>query len=167
MGQKKGYKQSEEHKRRKAESLKIAHAEGRHSGGFKKGKLGYTRIGTPHTDEWKKAQSERMKQNNPMKNADVAKRAMETRRINGSQAGENNHNWKGGRPKYRGADWQKQRKLALQRDNYTCQKCGKLQSDLRCELSVHHIVPYHDGGGNDLPNLVTVCVSCHFSLEPR
>ena len=163
----KGYKQTEEHKRKKAESLKKAHEEGRHAGGFKKGHEINGFKGKAHTDEWKKAQAERMKTNNPMEDKEVVKKVSETKIEKGVQAGENNNNWRGGRPKYRGADWQKQRRLALKRDNHTCQKCGVKQEDLRCELTVHHKTPYHDGGTNELDNLITLCISCHFSVEPR
>ena len=163
----KGYKQTEEHKRKRAEGLRKAYNEGRHTGGFKKGHKINGFKGKTHTEDWKKTQSERMKKNNPMKDTETVNKRSNTILANNTFAGENNNNWNGGRPKYRGADWQKQRKLALKRDNYTCQKCGIKQEDLRCELTVHHKKPYHDGGTNELSNLITLCISCHCSVEPR
>ena len=170
MGPKKGYKQSEEHKNKISQSLIKAHAEGRHTGGFKKGNNLPRFSGKQHTEEWKLDRSKKMKQNNPMKSQETVDAVMKTkkeRNSRGSASGEKNGNWKGGRPKYRGADWHKQRRLAMERDQYTCQLCGIKQEEIDRELTVHHILPYHDGGTNDLDNLLTVCMSCHFTLEPR
>ena len=75
----------------------------------------------------------------------------------------NNPNWRGGRLIFRGPNWQKQRKLAAQRDNYTCQICNK--QGIR--VFVHHIIPFGFFGlvayeqANRLENLVTLCSSCH------
>jgi hypothetical protein len=44
-----------------------------------------------------------------------------------------------------------------------CQICGK-----HCGAKViqcHHIVPYKDGGTNDMSNLVTLCNICHAKVE--
>ena len=107
MVQKKGYKQSEEQKNKISQSLIKAHAEGRHIGGFKKGNNLPRFSGKQHTEEWKLAQSEKMKQNNPMKSQETVDAVMKTkkeRNSRGSGSGEKNGNWKGGRPKYRSAD---------------------------------------------------------------
>jgi len=57
------------------------------------------------------------------------------------------------------------RELALERDNYTCQKCG--EKDIP-KLTVHHI----DGNGrkhktpnNKLSNLQTLCRTCHIKIH--
>jgi hypothetical protein len=52
------------------------------------------------------------------------------------------------------------RKMCFERDNYTCHYCeikGK-------ELHAHHIIPFwfNKEAFNDLSNLITVCVNCHF-----
>ena len=158
---------SEEHKKNLSDSLKKAHAEKRHKGAFKQGHeiLGFQ--GKQHTEEWKKQQSSILKENNPMHDENVVIKRSATIIENGIFAGSNNSNWRGGRPKYRGADWRKQRAKALERDKYICQKCGVNQENIKRELTVHHILPYHDGGTNELTNLITVCMSCHFSMEPR
>jgi len=159
---------TEQHKQRISDALKKAYAENRHTGGaFVKGHkiLGFK--GKKHSNEWKKNQSIRIKNNNPMHNINTAQKLSRTLIDKGTNAGENNNNWKGGRTKYRGANWHKQRKKALERDNYKCQVCGVLQEDMNRELTIHHIIPYHEGGTNDLENLITVCMSCHFTIEPR
>lgn len=75
-----------------------------------------------------------------------------------------------------GDNWPKQRKVALERDNYTCQKCGhkgRRNAKGRWDVHVHHIrkiaffadsrtgeVDYE--AANDLSNLITLCdLGCH------
>lgn len=48
------------------------------------------------------------------------------------------------------------RRNAIERDGFQCVECG---SD--ADLSVHHVVPFADGGTNDLANLATLCRPCH------
>lgn len=48
------------------------------------------------------------------------------------------------------------RPLVLERDNYSCQKCGS-----KDYLEVNHIVPKGKGGSNDMSNLITLCDLCH------
>ena len=78
--------------------------------------------------------------------------------------GENNHRWKGGYPGYYGANWQRQRKKALDRDDYTCQVCGSKDN-----LHVHHVHKILDfenpEDANYLLNLVTLCATCHNEWE--
>jgi len=56
------------------------------------------------------------------------------------------------------------RKLALQRDRYTCTVCGyrseRGKGDVH-DLEVHHIDPM---GGSELDNLQTICLPCHLRL---
>jgi len=56
------------------------------------------------------------------------------------------------------------RKLALQRDKYTCTVCGyksqRQKGDVH-DLEVHHIDP---NGDNSVDNLCTVCLPCHHHL---
>ena len=53
------------------------------------------------------------------------------------------------------------REHALDRDNYTCQCCGKTN----CRLEVHHIIFRSNGGSNTLGNLVTLCEDCHKAIH--
>jgi len=73
-----------------------------------------------------------------------------------------------------GSNWPSQRRRALERDLYTCQKCkykGK-KKKRRWDVHVHHIrkiawfansrtkeVDYK--AANDLSNLITLCARCH------
>ena len=55
------------------------------------------------------------------------------------------------------------RQLVLERDNYTCQKCGKYQDDLTVGLHAHHIegVRWNPIESADIDQVITVCVNCH------
>ena len=53
-------------------------------------------------------------------------------------------------------NWERIRRLALDRDDWRCRDCGKAG-----RLEVHHCQPLKDGGNNALANLLTVCVRCH------
>lgn len=85
--------------------------------------------------------------------------------------GENNPLWQGGHTEYRGSNWHIQRYLARERDNNTCQHCGITKDQIGRELDVHHIIPFRHFDdyriANALPNLVTLCGSCHMKAEPR
>lgn len=74
--------------------------------------------------------------------------------------------WNDDRNDY-GANWQIQRSRALERDQYTCQVCGK--SGDRIPLHVHHRSPFRNFSSylaaNNLNNLVTLCASCHLKAE--
>lgn len=72
------------------------------------------------------------------------------------------------RPNYYGTNWDKQRLLALKRDNHRCQTCGATGHDVT--LHVHHIQPFRTFEGdyqtaNQLHNLATLCPSCHRRAE--
>jgi DNA-directed RNA polymerase subunit RPC12/RpoP len=47
----------------------------------------------------------------------------------------------------------------LQRDNYTCQSCGRKVPPE--ELEVHHVMPSSKGGPSHECNLITLCLFCH------
>jgi len=57
------------------------------------------------------------------------------------------------------------RKRALERDDYTCQRCGReVESGDRetaKSAEVHHLIPKMAGGTDHLDNLVTLCYRCH------
>ena len=48
----------------------------------------------------------------------------------------------------------------LERDNYTCQMCGKTVKD-GVKLEVDHIHPFSKGGSDDISNLRTLCQECN------
>jgi HNH endonuclease len=48
----------------------------------------------------------------------------------------------------------------LQRDNSTCQRCGKTPQD-KIRLEVDHKIPVNWGGTNDIDNLWTLCDICN------
>lgn len=50
---------------------------------------------------------------------------------------------------------------ALDRDNYTCQCCGKKH----VRLEVHHIIFRSLGGSDELDNLITLCEKCHKAIH--
>ena len=73
------------------------------------------------------------------------------------------HFWRGGNSyKFRGKDWGRLRRLILERDNHTCQSCGKYKAP---RLSVHHIIEWREEEDNSLTNLITLCNSCHKKLH--
>lgn len=53
------------------------------------------------------------------------------------------------------------RKAVAKRDNYRCQRCGE------SGRSVHHIIPYDEGGPDTVENLILLCISCHDWVEQR
>lgn len=60
------------------------------------------------------------------------------------------------------ADWGRRRKKVYQRDNYTCQECGRRGGPKGdTELHAHHIVPKSKGGSHKFKNLTTLCKQCH------
>lgn len=47
----------------------------------------------------------------------------------------------------------------FQRDNFTCQYCGRSAPEV--ELHVDHIRSVANGGDNDMENLITACKDCN------
>jgi len=89
----------------------------------------------------------------------------------GTTSGENNFNWRGGYAPYYGPNWLQQRRNARRRDNYTCQRCGKQETDGGKQLDVHHIKAFRLFGvtrykkANQLANLISLCAACHKTVE--
>lgn len=66
------------------------------------------------------------------------------------------------------SDWDTRRQKTYNRDNYTCQNCGRkggIRGD--AELHAHHIVPVSSGGSHQLSNLKTLCAECHSKVHPH
>ncbi len=57
--------------------------------------------------------------------------------------------------------WSSRREAILNRDNYTCQVCGKKNT----RLEVHHIIFRSQGGTDDENNLITLCKECHSAIH--
>lgn len=92
--------------------------------------------------------------------------------ISRNQRGINHPRFIGGaRYADRGSNWGKQRHVALKRDNYTCQLCGKKRKKgEKYIIDVHHIKPFKDFNGdyimaNELTNLITLCRKCHTDVD--
>ena len=84
--------------------------------------------------------------------------------------GANHPQYKGGKVKERGRNWQFQRRLALERDGWRCQVCRQKLSRGKMNYGVHHIKPYREFNGdyeraNRLLNLITLCRRCHTLVE--
>jgi 5-methylcytosine-specific restriction endonuclease McrA len=88
--------------------------------------------------------------------------------------------WKGGGELYYGPNWQRQRRKCLERDGYTCQRCGRTEEESQSAfgrgLTVHHEIPvreWHQGANdepdwekvNALKNLTALCLPCHRTVE--
>lgn len=68
-----------------------------------------------------------------------------------------------------GDSWQDVRQYVLDRDGHACRFCGTPNAEHKSEhgrgLHAHHIIPDSDGGKDHPKNLITVCASCHKTLE--
>lgn len=93
------------------------------------------------------------------------------------KCGSDNNAWRGGHKYWQsgkfgkdkdGLSWKKQRKLAWERDKYTCQVCGVSPitlNDPTYKPDVHHINPYRLSFSHDINNLISLCRSCHKKEE--
>jgi 5-methylcytosine-specific restriction endonuclease McrA len=83
--------------------------------------------------------------------------------------GESHHQFKGGKFYY-GTSWYQKRKEVRQRDGNVCQVCGITEDENGRKPAVHHIEPVRSfnnpNNAHKMKNMVQVCQSCHFSLEP-
>ena len=81
---------------------------------------------------------------------------------NSKRIGDKHPNWQGGiTPEYSArfntSIWKNIRKLVLQRDNYTCQKC-KIRKK---SLDVHHKKSWRFTKDDSSDNLISLCRKCH------
>lgn len=96
------------------------------------------------------------------------------------RSGQDSPSWQGGYEPYYGPNWRKQRQRRIIYDQARCQECGKTDPESLVEhgasLEVHHQTPFRefvDGGeanfeaANRLENLISLCKSCHSSVEVR
>lgn len=58
-------------------------------------------------------------------------------------------------------EFSSRREAVLNRDNYTCQLCGKKHT----RLEVHHIIWRSHGGSDDEYNLIALCEDCHSKVH--
>lgn len=89
--------------------------------------------------------------------------------LKGYQAGETHYCWKGGitplnEKARKSPEYKKWRQAVFERDNYTCQECGKRGST---ELHADHIKPfaYFEELRFEVANGRTLCKSCHRKTE--
>jgi 5-methylcytosine-specific restriction endonuclease McrA len=59
--------------------------------------------------------------------------------------------------------WIRIKDFVIRRDNFRCQSCKRRLS--RNALSAHHIIPRSLGGQDDNDNLITLCDTCHNTIE--
>lgn len=84
------------------------------------------------------------------------------RAISASRKGPGHHNWKGGitakTRRQRLVEDSILRDKAFERDNFTCQFCGKKES-----LEIHHIKRYslYPELRYEMTNVITLCADCH------
>ena len=91
------------------------------------------------------------------------------------KTGEQNRNWKGGvtperQALYGSSEWVEAVKTVWQRDNATCQKCGKYKPDYRdLPFAVHHIITFADSKElrTEPNNLVLLCRPCHLWVHSK
>ena len=89
------------------------------------------------------------------------------------QKGEKSVHWRGGYESRapRGWEWKQRRLECYARDNWKCQDCGvkctggKGARSSSTRIQAHHIIRRRDGGGDELTNLVTLCLVCHRRRE--
>ena len=85
----------------------------------------------------------------------------------GIMVGENNPNWKGGisrayKTGYYSMEYKKWRKGCMERDDFTCQRCGE-----KGYLTVHHIKSFakYPKLRFELTNGITLCENCHSKVD--
>jgi DEAD/DEAH box helicase domain-containing protein len=70
-------------------------------------------------------------------------------------------------PNQYGPNWRLQKDRARERDGFRCQVCGAEENGVA--HNVHHKIPFRSFSSyeqaNQLPNLITLCPSCHHRAE--
>lgn len=62
--------------------------------------------------------------------------------------------------------YSKLRFTILERDNFTCQYCGRTPQD-GVKLHIDHIIPKSKGGSDKKDNLITACEECNLSKSNK
>lgn len=74
-----------------------------------------------------------------------------------------------GEKKYYGENWHRQRNIARELRNFTCEICHISEEKYEKQMSVHHIVPFSFFKdyleANMLSNLLVVCEHCHRKIH--
>jgi hypothetical protein len=85
--------------------------------------------------------------------------------------GQDHYKWKGGKPWERFADpryiaW---RAAVLERDVYTCRKCGRSCAKYERGLAAHHVKPFAEFPESrlDVTNGLTLCRVCHMAVHGK
>lgn len=118
----------------------------------------------PHTEEARRKMSEHWKRIGCAKGFLGGHHSIEARRkMSLARRGSKHWNWKSGltelvRGIRRSPEFYQWRKAVLERDNYTCQDCGKTEG-----IEAHHIRAIMDypEGIFEVKNGLTVCGDCH------
>lgn len=99
------------------------------------------------------------------KQSEIVKNAMKRPEVRMKICGENSPHWKGGisRLPYPFNFDYRLKELIRERDNYTCQLCGKTKEEKDRNLSVHHIDYIKENC--DPRNLITLCSSCNSKIN--
>lgn len=61
-------------------------------------------------------------------------------------------------------NWDELRKYIIRKYNFTCLRCDKRFRGY-AHLTVHHLIPRADDGGDNVENLVSLCPKCHDFVE--
>lgn len=126
-------------------------------------KISKTLTGRKHTDETKRKISKSQKGKKLSK--EHKKKISDAHKGMGEPyAGERNHKWRGG-VSYKSypLEYLKSREKIRERDNHTCQLCGKTKQPNGYKLDVHHI-DYNKRNSNP-KNLITLCSSCNKEVD--
>ncbi len=131
-------------------------------------KLSESHKGNKPSEETIKKMSEAMKGNQNC----LGNKLAEEHKIKISEAlkGEKAPGWKGGiTPTYKiircSMEYEIWRKAVFERDDYTCQDCGKRG----CELNAHHILSFskYPEKRFDVDNGKSLCIDCHGDNHPE
>lgn len=169
MGQRKGYKQSEEHKRKISEANKIFFKNHPELCFQKNNDFCRNWKGRKHSLETRRKMAEYRNTYHSTRSEEVKRKISQTKAERGVLRGDKSPNWKGGLTSKnalirKSKEYKQWRKFVFERDNYTCKECGaKSQTDCAVYLEAHHIKPFaiFIDLRFDINNGITLCEKCH------